>query len=87
MSAQDARVLAEAFLSGRADPIEEYERRRRPANERSVAFTRRASDVADGKGLVRIARRFARWLPKMANLPLVQERLLREASRAFDDRA
>jgi 2-polyprenyl-6-methoxyphenol hydroxylase-like FAD-dependent oxidoreductase len=85
MSVQDARVMAEAFLSGRPDPVAEYERRRRPANERSLAFTRRASDVVDGKGLARIARRFARWLPKMANLPLIQQRILREASRAFDD--
>jgi len=85
MSVQDARVLAEELLSGRPDPVEEYERRRRPANERSIAITRRVSDAVDGKGLVRVARRFARWLPKLANLPLIQQQFLREASRAFVD--
>lgn len=85
MSAQDARVLAEAFLSGRPDPIADIERRRRPANERSMAFTRGASEVVEGKGIARLARRFARWLPKMVNLPLVQQQMLREASRTFID--
>jgi 2-polyprenyl-6-methoxyphenol hydroxylase-like FAD-dependent oxidoreductase len=85
MSVQDARVLAEAFLSGRPDPVADYERRRRPANERSIAITRRASDAADGKGIARIARRFSRWLPKLANLPLVQQQILRQVSRAFVD--
>jgi 2-polyprenyl-6-methoxyphenol hydroxylase-like FAD-dependent oxidoreductase len=85
MSVQDARVLAEVFLSGRPDPVEEYERRRRHANERSLGFTRTASDVVDGRGIAQVAGHFARWLPKMANLPLIQQRILREASRAFDD--
>lgn len=83
MSVHDARVLAELLLSGHPRPVEEYERRRRPANERSISITRRVSDAVEGKGIMRVARRFSRWLPKLANLPAVQQRLLREASRAF----
>ena len=85
MSVHDARVLAELFLSGQADPVAEYERRRRPANERSIAITRRAAEAVEGKGLIRVARRFSRWLPKLANLPIIQQQLLKEASRAFVD--
>ncbi len=83
MSVHDARVLAELFLSNHTGPVEEYERRRRPANERSISITRRVSDAVEGKGIARVARRFARWLPRLVNLPIVQQRLLREASRAF----
>jgi 2-polyprenyl-6-methoxyphenol hydroxylase-like FAD-dependent oxidoreductase len=83
MSAHDARVLAELFVSNHPDPVGEYEQRRRPANERSISITRRASDAVEGRGIVRVARRFARWLPKLANLPLIQQQILREASRAF----
>jgi 2-polyprenyl-6-methoxyphenol hydroxylase-like FAD-dependent oxidoreductase len=42
MAVADARALAEILLSGSRDPIAEYERRRRPANERSLAITRLA---------------------------------------------
>lgn len=83
MSAHDARVLAELFLSGHPRPVEEYERRRQPANERSISITRRASDALEGRGIVRVARRFSRWLPKLANVPLVQQQILRQMSRAF----
>ncbi|MBI3857831.1 MAG: FAD-dependent monooxygenase [Planctomycetes bacterium] len=83
MSVHDARALAELFLSDHPRPVEEYERLRRPANERSISITRRASDAVEGKGVARVARRFARWLPKLANLPLVQQQVLKEISRAF----
>lgn len=83
MSAHDASVLAELFLSNHPRPLEEYERRRRPANERSISITRRASDAVEGRGIVRVARRFSRWLPRLANLPIIQQELLRQASRAF----
>jgi len=85
MSVQDARVLAEAFLSGGPDPVGEYERRRRPANDRSLAITRAASDAVEGRGIGRLARGFARWLPRLVNLPGIQQRMLQEASRAFVD--
>lgn len=85
MSVHDARALADLFLSDHPRPLEEYERRRRAANERSISITRRASDAVEGRGIVRVARRFARWLPKLTNLPLIQQQILREASRAFVD--
>ena len=84
MSVADAVVLAELLLAGEA-PLDEYERRRRAANERSLLFTRRASMVL---GL-------ARWLP--INLPVshllrwvdrhpsVLRRVLRFASTAFQE--
>ena len=83
MSVHDAKALADLFLSGHPDVVAEYERRRRAANERSMSITRRVSDAVEGRGLARVARRFARWLPALAGLPFVQQRLLREASRAF----
>jgi 2-polyprenyl-6-methoxyphenol hydroxylase-like FAD-dependent oxidoreductase len=43
MSVADAVALAEALLRGAGDPLAEYERRRRPANERSLAVTRRVA--------------------------------------------
>jgi 2-polyprenyl-6-methoxyphenol hydroxylase-like FAD-dependent oxidoreductase len=85
MSVHDARALADLFLSDHPRVVEEYERRRRPANDRSLSITRRAADAVEGRGLSRVARRFGRWLPKLANLPLIQQQLLREASRAFVD--
>jgi 2-polyprenyl-6-methoxyphenol hydroxylase-like FAD-dependent oxidoreductase len=85
MSVHDARVLADLFLSNHPRPVEEYERRRRPPNDRSISITRAASEAIDGPGLARVARRFARWLPILANVPLVQQRILKEASRAFVD--
>jgi 2-polyprenyl-6-methoxyphenol hydroxylase-like FAD-dependent oxidoreductase len=39
MSVADAAALADVLLSGRADPLGEYERRRRAANARSMEFT------------------------------------------------
>jgi 2-polyprenyl-6-methoxyphenol hydroxylase-like FAD-dependent oxidoreductase len=83
MSVHDAKALAELFLSDHPRVVEEYERRRRSANDRSISITRRASDAVDGKGISRIASRFARWLPALANVPLIQQRLLKEVSRAF----
>jgi 6-methylpretetramide 4-monooxygenase len=83
MSVHDAKALADLFLSDHPRVVEEYDRIRRAANDRSMSITRRASDAVEGKGLTRVARRFARWLPKLANLPLVQQQALKEASRAF----
>lgn len=40
MSVADARTLADILRSDRPDALEEYERRRRPANARSMRFTR-----------------------------------------------
>jgi 2-polyprenyl-6-methoxyphenol hydroxylase-like FAD-dependent oxidoreductase len=45
MSVADACALADIFLQGSEDPLAAYERRRRPANERSLLFTRRADQI------------------------------------------
>jgi 2-polyprenyl-6-methoxyphenol hydroxylase-like FAD-dependent oxidoreductase len=83
MSVQDARVLADVLLSGSAQPVTEYDRQRRPANERSLAITRRASDVFEGVGLGRILGLFPNVLQWLVNVPLIQRRGLRFTSRAF----
>ncbi|HEY2250132.1 MAG TPA: FAD-dependent monooxygenase [Planctomycetaceae bacterium] len=46
MAIADARIVAEAALSGESQLVEEYERRRRPANARSMQLSRRATTVA-----------------------------------------
>ena len=40
MSVADARVLAQLALGDEPNLVSEYERRRHPANERSMRFTR-----------------------------------------------
>lgn len=45
MSVADARVLAELILASEKDVLNNYERRRRPANRRSLRFTRAAAFV------------------------------------------
>jgi 2-polyprenyl-6-methoxyphenol hydroxylase-like FAD-dependent oxidoreductase len=83
MSIHDARVLAEVLLADHRDVVGEYERRRRPANERSLGFTR---------GAVRFFRLRARagfraWLAgRLAVLvrqPWFASLLLRRAARSF----
>jgi 2-polyprenyl-6-methoxyphenol hydroxylase-like FAD-dependent oxidoreductase len=43
MSVADAAALADVVLGRHNDPLDEYQRRRRPANERSMRFTRLAA--------------------------------------------
>jgi len=43
MSVADARVVAELALGNRSNLLAEYERRRRPANARSISATRAAA--------------------------------------------
>jgi 2-polyprenyl-6-methoxyphenol hydroxylase-like FAD-dependent oxidoreductase len=45
MSVADATVVAELAVRGGTDWVQEYERRRRPANERSMNITRRTAQV------------------------------------------
>lgn len=84
MAVADAVALADVILSGRPDIVLEYERRRRPANERSIEFTRRASQA------LRLPAQLIDWLlPHGAryvqNHPDVIEHLLHSASSAFKE--
>jgi 2-polyprenyl-6-methoxyphenol hydroxylase-like FAD-dependent oxidoreductase len=45
MSVADATAMAELLMDGDEDIVASYERRRRPANERSLGITRRAARV------------------------------------------
>lgn len=57
MAVADARVLAELLLDHHPDPLAAYEHRRRPANARSVRFTRLAA------GLLGVPDRVVRLFP------------------------
>jgi 2-polyprenyl-6-methoxyphenol hydroxylase-like FAD-dependent oxidoreductase len=84
MSIADAKALAEAFLREPTDPLPEYESRRRPANARSLNFTRLAALGMRVPSLVRNLAypRALRWFGRR---PHRFARLLRTASTAFQD--
>jgi 2-polyprenyl-6-methoxyphenol hydroxylase-like FAD-dependent oxidoreductase len=83
LSVADALVIADAALHRPGDLLEEYRRRRRPAAERSLAFSRTATRVfslprpALDLGLL-AAPWAARWFGRLAF-----SRLVRTAARAF----
>jgi 2-polyprenyl-6-methoxyphenol hydroxylase-like FAD-dependent oxidoreductase len=88
MSVADACTLAELILHNHPNLLEQYERRRRAANERSMRFTRAAAVVL---GLPEWMFRFfptpvflslARW---MGRHPLLLRRALQSAATAFQE--
>jgi 2-polyprenyl-6-methoxyphenol hydroxylase-like FAD-dependent oxidoreductase len=86
MSIADARVLAELALGNHRDLLAEYERRRRPANARSLGPTRAAASILS----------LPRWLSptsvplaimrSAARSPWLVRRFLRSASTMFQER-
>jgi len=83
MSIADAVALAELMLGGSPDLPADYERRRRPANERSMTPTRVARHVLDGlRWLVptAAAKGMVRWL---ARHPAMLGRALKDMSTRF----
>jgi 2-polyprenyl-6-methoxyphenol hydroxylase-like FAD-dependent oxidoreductase len=86
MSVFDAAALADVLLGNHAAPLREYERRRRHANERSMAFTRAAAAAAL-RAPSALARLVApRALALLAGSPALFARFLRMAATAFQDR-
>jgi 2-polyprenyl-6-methoxyphenol hydroxylase-like FAD-dependent oxidoreductase len=86
MSVADAVVLAELLLRGEANLVSEYERRRRPANERSFGPTRMAEMFFNLPGWLApnaCRRALLRWLSRN---PARVQRLLRSASTLFQER-
>jgi 2-polyprenyl-6-methoxyphenol hydroxylase-like FAD-dependent oxidoreductase len=83
MSIADGRVIAELALAGERDLVTIYERRRRPANRRSLRFTRAAA-FAFGLPEWLFFSRLSLWLVRqMGRRPELIARLVRMASRAF----
>jgi 6-methylpretetramide 4-monooxygenase len=86
MSIADARVLAQLILNGRSDVLTTYERRRRPANGRSMRFTRLAA-LAFGlpEGMLFSSPLY--WLGRfVGNRPSLIAYVIRLASTAFLER-
>ena len=85
MSVADAVVLAQLLLRGEPNLIAEYERRRRPANERSLRPTRFAHTALGMPRwmLPNLCRRaLLRWLSRHRT---VVQRMLRSISTLFQD--
>lgn len=85
MSIADAVVLAELFLRGEPNLIAEYERRRRPANERSLGPTRFAHTALGLPAWIipNVCRRvLLRWLSRH---PATVQRTLRSVSTLFQE--
>jgi 2-polyprenyl-6-methoxyphenol hydroxylase-like FAD-dependent oxidoreductase len=85
MSVADAVVLAELFLRGESDLIDQYERRRRSANERSFRPTRFAEKVFQLPGWTvpnACRRALLRWLSRH---PAPVQRTLRAVSGLFQE--
>jgi 2-polyprenyl-6-methoxyphenol hydroxylase-like FAD-dependent oxidoreductase len=84
MSVADASALADILLSNHPDPLRAYERRRRPANERSMRFTRLAAAALSAPAIaLRIVAPLL--LRALARSPQLLPRVLRTASTAFLD--
>jgi 2-polyprenyl-6-methoxyphenol hydroxylase-like FAD-dependent oxidoreductase len=85
MSVADALVLAELILRGEPNLVAEYERRRRPANERSLRPTRFAHSALSLPGWMapNVGRRaLLRWLGRH---PAPAQRVLRSVSTLFQE--
>ena len=81
--AADGRVIAELALANERDLLAAYERRRRPANRRSLRFTRAAA-FAFGLPEWLLLSSFSSWLVRLAvRNPERIARFLRMASQAF----
>jgi 2-polyprenyl-6-methoxyphenol hydroxylase-like FAD-dependent oxidoreductase len=87
MSVADGRAIAELALSGERNLLAAYERVRRPANTRSLRFTRAASLVFNLPEWL-LAHRAVLWLGgQVISRPWFQVRGLRLVSRAFVSRS
>ncbi len=83
MSVADACALAEIALSNHPNPLAEYERRRRPANRRSLRFTRVAARVF---GLPNWCLRLLPFGPRQVmGRPWLVRRFVQTAATAFQE--
>lgn len=86
MSIADAVVLAELLLGNAANLVAEYERRRRPANERSMTPTRVAEHVAGVPDWLVPTAAAKAGLHLLARHPAMFERVLQNISTLFVER-
>ena len=86
MSIADAVVLAELLLSNAPDLVATYERRRRPANERSMTPTRAASHVLGVPDWLVPTAAAKAGLHLFARHPAMFERVLQNISTLFVER-
>jgi 2-polyprenyl-6-methoxyphenol hydroxylase-like FAD-dependent oxidoreductase len=86
MSVADAAVLAELLANDSADLLEQYERRRRPANTRSLRPTRVLSFVFSLPAWCRPTSAFFKVVAPFANHAVIKRRGLRFVSTAFQER-
>ena len=84
MSVADACALAEILLRSHSNPLAEYERRRRPANQRSLLFTRVAARVF---GLPNWCLKLLPFGPRQVmGRPWLVRRFVQTAATAFQER-
>lgn len=86
MAVADARVLAELLISGHPNLLEEYERRRRPANERAFSPTRYAAAFWSLPEWFLPRALFRAGLRYLTRSPERMARLLQGAATAFQER-
>ena len=85
MSVADACVLAELALRGSRDLLVEYERRRRPANGRSMIPTRTAALLLSLPQWLPPSSVFVPAVRSLARSPSLLRYLLRSASTLFQE--
>ena len=86
MSIADGRAIAELVLAGERDLLASYERIRRPANRRSLRFTRGAALVL-GLPEWLLPTPLLFWLVgRFGGQPWLLSRFVRAASTAFVER-
>ena len=85
MSVADACVLAELALRGSRDLLVEYERRRRPANRRSMIPTRTAALLLSLPQWLPPSSVFVSVVRSLARSPSLSRYLLRSASTLFQE--
>lgn len=86
MSVADARVLAELALGNHRDLLAEYERRRRPANARSLGPTRTAALILSLPQWLSPFSVFLAIVRSVARYPSLLRHFLRSTSTMFQER-
>jgi 2-polyprenyl-6-methoxyphenol hydroxylase-like FAD-dependent oxidoreductase len=85
-SIADGRAIAELMLAGEKNLVSAYRRRRRPANDRSLKFTRGASAMFNLPHALAFNAITMSLLRQMLRRPAIVARGVRLVSRAFVDR-